>query len=109
MRVAEDKLEADTETKDNVVCVHPRRNLPVLIDVSSDPVPSTPSDWDEIKPGSVVLVRDDYQESWYEAVVLNMIGDICRLKWRDYPGEPALTRQRNQLGLMCPTGSSRAA
>jgi hypothetical protein len=109
MRMADDKPEADTEPKDNVVRVHPRRSLPVLIDVTSAPVPTTPCDWDEIKPGSVVLVRDDYQESWYEAVVLNIIGDICRLKWRDYPGEPALTRQRHQLGLMCPAGSSKAA
>ena len=90
----------DALTGNNVIPVRPRTNLPVLIDVSPDPVPTTPSDWNEIKPGSVVLVRDKHDEAWYEAVVLNVIGDVCRLKWRDYPGYPVLTRRRHQLGLM---------
>jgi hypothetical protein len=96
-------------TKSNVVRVRPRASVPVLIDVSSNPIPSTPSDWDEIKPGSVVLVRDKHDEAWYEAAVLNVIGDVCRLKWRDYPGYPVLTRQRHQLGLMYPGKTSKSA
>ncbi|GEO19072.1 hypothetical protein [Microvirga aerophila] len=96
-------------TENKVVRIHPRTTLPVLIDVSPDPIPSTPTDWDEIKPGSVVLVRDKHDEAWYEAVVLNAVGDVYRLKWRDYPGYPVLTRQRQQLGLIYPNGISRPA
>jgi hypothetical protein len=95
-----DNDHASTESQ--VVRIHPRTTLPVLIDVSSDPTPSTPTNWDEIKPGSVVLVRDKHDEAWYEAVVLNAVGDVYRLKWRDYPGYPVLTRQRHQLGLLFP-------
>jgi hypothetical protein len=96
-------------TENKVVRIHPRTTLPVLIDVSSNPIPSAPTSWDEIKPGSVVLVRDKHDEAWYEAVVLNAVGDVYRLKWRDYPGYPVLTRQRQQLGLIYPTGTSRSA
>jgi hypothetical protein len=95
-----DKDHAPTEN--TVVRIHPRATLPVLIDVSANPTPSAPSDWDEIKPGSVVLARDHHQEAWYEAVVLNLIGDVCRIRWRDYPGERIQTCRRHQLGIMFP-------
>ncbi|GEO17792.1 hypothetical protein [Microvirga aerophila] len=96
-------------TENKVVRIHPRATVPVLIDVSTNPAPSAPSDWDEIKPGSVVLARDHHQEAWYEAVVLNVIGDVCRLRWRDYPGERIQTCRRNQLGLLYPNSSSKSA
>ncbi|GEO16903.1 hypothetical protein [Microvirga aerophila] len=50
----------DNSVEDKVVRIHPRSTLPVLIDVSSDPIPSTPTNWEEIKPGSIVLVRDKH-------------------------------------------------
>ena len=75
---------------------------PVLIDVSPHPTPAVPNSWEEIQPGSEVLVRDQHDEAWYEAVVLSIAGDVCQLKWRDYPGFPVLSRQRHQLALMHP-------
>ncbi|WP_162815839.1 hypothetical protein [Microvirga aerophila] len=47
-------------------------------------------------------------EAWYEAVVLNAIADVYRVKWRDYPGTP-LTRQRHELALMFPTAKATSA
>jgi hypothetical protein len=102
-----DNDHAATENK--VVRIHPRTTLPVLIDVSSDPIPSAPTDWEGIKTGSLVLVRDKHDEAWYEAVVLNAVRDVYRLKWRDYPGYPVLTRQRHQLGLVYPSKTPKSA
>jgi hypothetical protein len=75
---------------------------PVLIDVSPNPTRTVPHSWEEIEPGSEVLARDQHDEAWYEAVVVSVVGDVCQLKWRDYPGQPVLTCQRHRLGLMFP-------
>jgi len=82
--------------------------LPVLIDVSPDPLPSPPSDWDEIQVGSLVLVRDHKMEAWYEAIVLKADGEVFRLKYRDYD-EPAVTRRRDQIALLYPADTRAAA
>lgn len=81
---------------------HSKAGEPVLIDVSPNLTPTVPNSWAEIQPGSEVLVRDQHDEAWYEAVVLSVAGDICQLKWRDYPGYPVLSRQRHHLALMHP-------
>ncbi|MGF9760550.1 hypothetical protein AAII07_35715 [Microvirga sp. 0TCS3.31] len=86
----------------NPVRAQPKAGEPVLIDVSPNPTPTLPINWEEIQPGSEVLVRDQHDEAWYEAVVLSVAGDICQLRWRDYPGFPVLSRQRHHLALMHP-------
>jgi hypothetical protein len=81
---------------------HSKAGQPVLVDVSPNSAPTIPHSWEEIEPGSEVLARDQHDETWYEAVVVSVVGDVCQLKWRDYPEQPVLTRQRHQLGLMYP-------
>jgi hypothetical protein len=93
-------VRSNPPTDSKPVRGHSKAGEPVLIDVSPNSTPTVPNRWEDIQPGSEVLVRDQHDEAWYEAVVLSVAGDICQLKWRDYPGYPALTRQRHQLGLM---------
>lgn len=81
----------------------------VLIDVSPNPVPSKPNDWDDIKVGSLVLAWDRPNEGWYEAVVINVVDGACRLKWLDYPELKPIMRRREQLALMHPDQTCAAA
>ena len=43
------------------------------------------------------------ETGWYEAVVLEKLGDDeLKLRFRDYPEEGTLVRRRNQLALLSP-------
>ncbi len=81
----------------------------VMIDVSPDPVPTKPGDWDEIQVGSLVLAWDRSTQAWYEAIVTNVVDGTCRLKWRDYPEEKPVLYRREQLALMKPGDLPAAA
>jgi hypothetical protein len=77
-------------------------NLHPLIDVSPDPVPTKPSDWDGIQVGSLVLAWDREVEGWFEALITNEVAGVFRLKWRDYPEIRPITRKRQELALLHP-------
>jgi hypothetical protein len=64
----------------------------------------SPSGWLEIEVGDLVLAEDLRPHyGWYEAVVLEHIGDDqFKLRFRDYPEEGSMTRRRDQLGLLPP-------
>lgn len=61
-----------------------------------------PLDFDEVGPGSLVLARDNESEGWYEAIVVLAQGDHFWLRWRDYPRERQIQRERSQLALLYP-------
>ncbi len=63
--------------------------------------PSSP-DWETIGLGSVVLAPAGPDDGWWEAVVVKVAGDRLTLRWRDYPDEPLITRQRHRLALLHP-------
>jgi hypothetical protein len=57
-----------------------RKTNLVLVDVSPDPLPTKPKDWEDIKVGSLVLAWDREYEAWYEVVVVNEIdGGMVRV------------------------------
>jgi hypothetical protein len=58
----------------------------------------------EIDVGDLVLAEKwEPKTGWYEAVVLEQIGDDeLKLRFRDYPEEGTLVRRRNQLALLSP-------
>lgn len=60
---------------------------------------------DDIAVGDLVLAKDPEPENgWYEAIILEQTSEhIFRLKFRDYPEEDEVIRNRNQLALL-PTG-----
>ena len=64
----------------------------------------SPATWAEIDVGDLVLVENwEPETGWYEAVVLEKLGDDqLKLRFRDYPEEGTLVRRRNQLALMSP-------
>ncbi|MFD0461631.1 hypothetical protein ACFQY9_06785 [Microvirga aerilata] len=66
------------------------------------PARPLPQDFDEVGPGSLVLARDDESEGWYEAIVVLAQGEHFWLRWRDYPRERQIQRNRSQLALLYP-------
>jgi hypothetical protein len=72
---------------------------------SKQPQPKRPpTTWAEIDVGDLVLAENwEPETGWYEAVVLEKLGDDeLKLRFRDYPEEGTLVRRRNQLALMSP-------
>jgi hypothetical protein len=72
---------------------------------SNQPQPKRPpTSWADIEAGDLVLVENwEPETGWFEAVVLEQLGDDeFKLRFRDYPEEGTLVRRRNQLALMSP-------
>ena len=63
-----------------------------------------PSTWAEIGVGDMVLAEDPIpNHGWWEAILLERTGDDAfKLRFRDYPEEGIMVRQRHQLALMFP-------
>jgi hypothetical protein len=70
----------------------------------ADPQRRLPASWAEISVDDLVLAEDhEPGNGWYEAVVLETLpGDVLRLRFRDYPSEPEVIRNVDQLALMHP-------
>ena len=68
------------------------------------PPKQPPTTWAEIDVGDLVLAENwDPETGWFEAVVLEQVGDDeFKLRFRDYPEEGTLVRRRNQLALLSP-------
>lgn len=73
------------------------------------PVPSVvhtgfPSDWPSISKGHLVIaLEDDPQDGWWEAVVVEVAGDMLTLKWRYFPKQALVQRHRSAVALLYPT------
>jgi hypothetical protein len=63
--------------------------------------PNLPHNWDEIGLGDLVVAQQDVEDGWYEAIVVEVNGDMLTLRWRDYPRERKLVRHRLRVGLLC--------
>jgi hypothetical protein len=61
-----------------------------------------PKTWDDIAAGHFVIANESRDDGWYDAVVVERTGDICVLKWRDYPRDRRFTRHYRTLALLCP-------
>ena len=61
-----------------------------------------PKNWGEIGAGSVVIAFDEPGEGWYEAIVVEIAGDMLTMRWRDYPRERRFSRHRFSVGLIYP-------
>ena len=77
---------------------------------SEGPKPKQPpTSWAEIAVGDLVLAEDREPNNgypnngWYEAVVLEQVGDDqLKLRFQDYPEEGTVVRRRTQLALLAP-------
>lgn len=78
---------------------------------ASESVPegTRPTDWTQIKVGSLVLAEEAPADGWFEALVVEVRDrDMFRLKWRDYD-EPNITRHVSRLALMMQIETPAAA
>jgi hypothetical protein len=64
--------------------------------------PRLPRNWHEIGIGDLVLFQDCLEDGWYEAFVVEAVGDMFTLRWRDYPRQRRFARHRLRLGLLYP-------
>ena len=69
---------------------------------ASDSVPegTRPTDWSNIKVGSLVLAEEAPADGWFEALVVEVRpNNVFNLRWRDYD-DPNITRHVSRLALM---------
>jgi hypothetical protein len=64
--------------------------------------------WENIGPGHLVLANESREDGWYEAIVVERIGEMAVLKWRDFPRERRFTRHYRALALLCPSAADVA-
>jgi hypothetical protein len=64
--------------------------------------PKLPRNWQEIGVGDLVLFQECLEDGWYEAIVVEAVGDMFTLRWRDYPRQRRFARHRLRLGLLYP-------
>ena len=62
-----------------------------------------PATWDEVSVGSVVLTLDDEQEAWWEAEVLNRVGNRLVVAWRGDLEQPVWVRTIEDIALQHPS------
>jgi hypothetical protein len=64
--------------------------------------PKLPRNWQEIGVGDLVLFQECLEDGWYEGIVVEAVGDMFTLRWRDYPRSRRFARHRLRLGLLYP-------
>ena len=62
--------------------------------------PPLPKSWKEIGVGSLVIANEGVDLGWWEAVVTDVRDDILTLRWRDYPKQAAVARNRKEVALL---------
>jgi hypothetical protein len=67
-----------------------------------NPNPNLPGSWDQIGLGDLVVAQESLDQGWYDAIVVELSGDMLTLRWRDYPRERRFVRHRFRVGLLCP-------
>jgi hypothetical protein len=64
--------------------------------------PNLPHSWDRIGLGDLVVAQEAIEDGWYEAIVVEVNGDMLTLRWRDFPRERRLVRHRFRVALLYP-------
>jgi hypothetical protein len=64
--------------------------------------PNLPRNWHEVGLGDLVVAQESLEDGWYEAIVIEVNGEMLTLRWRDYPRERKLVRHRLRVGLRYP-------
>lgn len=62
-----------------------------------------PIDWQAVTKGDLVLAQESLSDGWWEAVIVELEGDVITLQWRDYPRLPKFLRHREGLALINPS------
>ena len=67
---------------------------------STTPSPTLPSSWDDIDVGKLVLIRDEPENGWWEAIVVGKSDDGFILRWQGAPKEKPRIRKVTELALL---------
>jgi hypothetical protein len=67
-----------------------------------DASPGLPRSWDEIAPGHLVIASEGPGNGWWDAVVVDVNGDMLTLHWRDFPWQPDVVQHRSSVALIKP-------
>jgi hypothetical protein len=70
--------------------------------VEVSPDTPLPKNWDEVDIGSMVLIHENPEDGWWEAIVLERRDDVLRLQLRDYPKLPIYERHISAVALVNP-------
>lgn len=63
--------------------------------------PRRPVDWADIKRGDLVVAQDkDPADGWWQAIVVDVTGDLIKLRWSNEPRGRPLLKSRLALALM---------
>ena len=61
-----------------------------------------PPGWNQIEPGHLVIAEEGPGYGWWEAIVIDRMGDLFKLRYRQFPRLPAFVRPRGAIALMSP-------
>jgi len=68
----------------------------------SGSAPNLPRNWREVGLGDLVVAQESLEDGWYEAIVIEVNGDMLTLRWRNYPRLRRIVRHRLRVGLLYP-------
>ncbi len=61
-----------------------------------------PASWSAVKEGCVVLVQESRDDGWWEGYVVQRMGNMLKLQWRDNPLYGTFIRHISSVALMDP-------
>ena len=64
--------------------------------------PGLPRNWDEIAAGHLVIASEGPGNGWWDAIVIEVNGDMLTLHWRDFPWQPNVVQHRSNVALIKP-------
>jgi hypothetical protein len=59
-----------------------------------------PPSWDGIATGDVVVAQETLEDGWYEAIVVEVRGEMLTLRWHDWPRDRRFSRHRLSVALL---------
>ena len=62
--------------------------------------PGLPGDWDEIDIGHLVIANEGPGNGWWDAIVVEVNGDMLTLRWRDFPWQENVVQHRSAVALI---------
>jgi len=74
-----------------------------IVDIANERrISRLPSGWNTIEKGSLVIANRRLGRGWWEAIVVERIGDMLFLRWRQHPDSPPAVRHRSTVALIAP-------
>jgi len=76
----------------------------VAPDCGNSVAPGLPVSWANLAASQLVVAQEeDPEDGWWEAILVEVEGDMLTLQWRDFPRQPKVQRHRKAVALLDPT------